>query len=231
MSNRQYLRLETWDLGLETWDLRLLEAHRADDDIAAGDFDNAAWSEARAVQVARYWSGEVAPPERHAEVRAVWSDSALCVRFCCHQAEPLVVSSAPQTSEKTNGLWERDVCEIFIAPDADEAQRYFEFEAAPTGEWLDLAIHQTPESRETDWEYSSGMAAATRIEEGRITIAMCIPFEAFGRTPRAGESWRANLFRCIGSGEGRGYLAWQPTRTVQPNFHVPEAFGWLRFVA
>ena len=29
------------------------------------------------------------------------------------------MSRAPQTAEKTNGLWERDVCEIFIAPDAD----------------------------------------------------------------------------------------------------------------
>ncbi len=216
-----------YDLEPGTWNL--LEAHRAADDIAVGDLDHAAWSEARAVRVARYWSGEDAPPERHAEARVVWTDEALCVRFRCHQAEPLVLSSEPQTSEKTIGLWERDVCEIFIAPDADEPRRYFEFEAAPTGEWLDLAIHQTPESRETDWEFSSGMTAAARIEEGRVTIAMRIPFEALGHAPRAGESWRANLFRCIGSGEVRGYLAWQPTRTGRPNFHVPEAFGWLRF--
>ena len=45
--------------------------------------------------------------------------------------------------------------------------------------------------------------------------------------PRA--SWRANFYRVEGSKEPRAYLAWQATRTAQPNFHVPRAFGKLRF--
>jgi hypothetical protein len=209
--------------------MNVLVAHRTDVEIAADDLAHAAWDGALAVQLARYWSGEDAPPERQARVRALWSAEALCVRFDCWQAEPLVLSDAPQRESKTIGLWERDVCEIFIAPDAAEAERYFEFEAAPTGEWLDLAIHQMTDRRETDWEYSSGMTAAARIEAGSITIVMRIPFAAFARAPHAGESWRANLFRCVGTGAARGYLAWQPTRTERPNFHVPEAFGQLRF--
>ncbi len=206
-----------------------LAAVRANADIAADDFTDAAWNAAQAVRLSHYWSGEVAPPEREAKARVLWTAAALCVRFDCRQAEPLVVGSEPQVARKTIGLWERDVCEIFIAPDAQQPERYFEFEAAPTGEWLDLAIRQLPDKRETDWEYSSGMTAAARVIEGRITIAMRMPWEAFGRIPQAGERWRANLFRCIGSGARRGYLAWQPTRTGQPNFHVPEAFGWIGF--
>jgi alpha-galactosidase len=209
--------------------LNSLEAYRMDAAIAADDLDNAAWRGARPVRLTRYWSGEDAPPERHAEARVTWSDKALCIRFECQQHEPLVVNSEPQTAHKTVGLWERDVCEIFIAPNVNDPERYLEFEAAPTGEWLDLAIRRMIEKRETDWEYSSGMSAAARIGEGRILIAMRVPWEAFGRVPQAGERWRANLFRCVGSGEGRGYLAWQPTRTALPNFHVPEAFGWLGF--
>jgi hypothetical protein len=42
-----------------------------------------------------------------------------------------VVSDKPQTEKKTMGLWDRDVCEIFIAPDEHAIERYFEFEAAP----------------------------------------------------------------------------------------------------
>ncbi|HEY0544838.1 MAG TPA: carbohydrate-binding family 9-like protein [Pyrinomonadaceae bacterium] len=209
--------------------MNLFEAHRVDEEIATHDFAHEAWRAARPVEVARYWSGEDAPFERHASARALWSEESLCVRFDCRQAEPLVVSDEPQTARKTIGLWERDVCEIFIAPDANEPRRYYEFEVAPTGEWLDLAIHQMPERRETDWEYSSGITTAASIEAGHITIVMRIPFEALGRTPHAGDAWRANLFRCIGSGEGRGYLAWQPTHTEKPDFHVPEVFGWLRF--
>jgi hypothetical protein len=41
--------------------------------------------------------------------------------------------------------------------------------------------------------------------------------------------WRINLFRCVGVGDDR-YLAWQPTYTAEPSFHVPEVFGWLDFL-
>lgn len=198
-------------------------------EVAAADLDHAEWQRARAVTLARYWSGKDAPIERRAEARLLWSKEALCVRFVGRQHEPLVVSRKPQTETKSLNLWDRDVCEIFIAPDAREPERYFEFEAAPTGEWIDLAIKWKPEGRETDWNFHSGMKAAARISEGSVTMAMRVPWQAFGHVPKPGERWRANLFRCIGAGEGRGYLAWQPTHTEQPSFHVPQAFGWLVF--
>ncbi|HEX8748807.1 MAG TPA: carbohydrate-binding family 9-like protein [Pyrinomonadaceae bacterium] len=207
----------------------IISVLQASSEIPASNFFHAEWERARRLSLARYWSGEAAPPERHAEARLLWSSEALSVRFTCRQEEPLVISEAPQVVEKTLELWERDVCEIFVAPDKDGPEHYFEFEAAPTGEWIDLEIRYRGEERETDWHYRSGMTAAASIEEGRVLIAMRIPWEAFGRKPLAGEIWRANLFRCVGSGADRGYLAWQPTRTDRPNFHVPRAFGLLRF--
>jgi alpha-galactosidase len=205
----------------------VVEARRAGDEMAS--IDHAMWDEARPVRIARYWSGAEAPTERHAEARLLWSEEALSVRFVCVQAEPLVTSATPQVAAKTLGLWDRDVCEIFIAPDVRRIERYFEFEAAPTGEWLDLCVRHTPAGRETDWEFESGMKTEARIDEGRIVVIMRVPWKAFGRAPEAGEEWRANLFRCVGRGPGRGYLAWRPTLTAEPNFHVPEAFGRLRF--
>ena len=136
----------------------------------------------------------------------------------------------PSFNAKTIGLWERDVCEIFIAPDPTEPRKYFEFEVAPTGEWLDLAIDSTSGERVADWEYRSGMEVAAKIEDDRILIAMKIPWEAYGRKPKAGDVWLANIFRCVGREPERGYLAWQPTFTEKPNFHVPEKFGQLTFV-
>jgi alpha-galactosidase len=208
----------------------LIAAQRAGTDVTASDLDHVEWERASPVHITRYWSGEEAPAGRQMEARVLWTEAALCVRFDCRQSEPLVVSRAPQREEKTIGLWERDVCEIFIAPDAREPERYYEFEAAPTGEWLDLMIRQMPLKRETDWQYRSGMTAAARILESRVIVAMRVPWEAFPCAPQAGERWRTNLFRCIGaSGPQRGYLAWQPTRTQQPNFHVPQAFGEIIF--
>jgi hypothetical protein len=191
--------------------------------------DSAEWQKASPVTIDRYWSGEKAPKGRHAEARILWSKQALQIRFVCAQEEPLVISPTPQTAKKTMGLWDRDVCEIFIAPDPNVIERYFEFEAAPTGEWLDVAIHWTAEKRESDWEFQSHMTSAAHVENNRITIGMRIPWNHWIHEPQKGERWRVNLFRCVGSDPTRGYLAWQPTRTKEANFHVPQVFGWLVF--
>lgn len=206
-----------------------IEARHSQTDLTVASLDHPDWRKVTPVSITRYWSGEDAPQGRHAEARILWSEEALCVRYVCNQNEPLVVSSTPQTEKKTIGLWDRDVCEIFLAPDANVPERYFEFEAAPTGEWIDLAIHTMPDKRETDWEFHSGMTAAARVEKERVIIAMRLPWDHWIHKPQKGERWRANLFRCVGSGPARGYLAWQPTRTPEPSFHVPAAFGWLRF--
>ena len=208
---------------------QIIEAQHTATDLRAEDLDSAEWTKPRPVQITRYWSGDTAATDRHAEARVLWSDEALHVRFVCHQNEPLVLAAKPQTAQKTMGLWDRDVCEIFIAPDPTVVERYLEFEAAPTGEWLDVAIHWLPERRESDWEFHSGMTASARVEKERVIIAMRIPWDDWIHKPQVGERWRVNLFRCVGEGETRGFLAWQPTRTAQPNFHLPQVFGWLVF--
>jgi len=207
----------------------IIEAHHTRVDLGVWDLQSAWWGDAHAVKIDHYWSGDVAPGARQAEARILWSKKALHVRFVCHQAEPLVVSEKPQHLTKTMGLWDRDVCEIFIAPDPHVIERYLEFEAAPTGEWLDVAIHWTAEKRESDWQFNSHMTTAARVENDRVTIAMRIPWNHWIHEPQKGERWRMNLFRCVGKDPNRGYLAWQPTRTPQPNFHVPQVFGSLVF--
>lgn len=204
-------------------------------DIPASDLENAEWESACPVAITQHWSGAPAPGRRHAEVRMLWSPEALHTRFVCRQSEPLVIGANPQTETKTIGLWDRDVCEVFLAPDLNNPGRYFEFEAAPTGEWLDLGIRWQPDGRETDWSFSSGMSVAAQIKDDELVIALRIPWRESrdGRDsiprPQPGERWRVNLFRCVGTGDSR-YLAWRPTRTKEPNFHVPEVFGWLGFV-
>lgn len=207
----------------------IIEAFYNAIDLSAAQLDHANWELANPIQITRYWSGAAAPSGRHAEARILWSEESLCVRFVCQQNEPLVVNSHPQSKDKAFGLWNRDVCEIFLAPDPAAANRYLEFEAAPTGEWIDLAIHMKPDKRETDWDFHSGMTTASRIAKDHLIIALRVPWGDRIHKPQRGERWRANLFRCIGSGKDRGYLAWQPTRAQTPNFHIPEAFGWLVF--
>jgi hypothetical protein len=206
-----------------------ITAHHANGILAVNDFNHPEWAAADPVQIMRQWSGEVAPASRHADARIIWTEDALLVRFVCRQEEPLTVNTSPQSRTKTLRLWDKDVCEIFLAPDLSTPQRYFEFEAAPTGEWIDLAIDFTGVSRHTDFEFHSGMTVAAKFCEGQMMIAIRLPWSYSLPKPQRGDTWRVNLFRCVGLGNER-YLAWQPTHTPEPNFHVPEVFGWLDFV-
>ena len=204
-------------------------ARHINQSINAGEFDNQIWKQCEAIQIEHYWSGEPAMRSRHAEARVCWSEEALHVRFVGKQQESLIVTDHPNTDKKTLGLWDRDVCEIFLAPNPEEPWRYFEFEAAPTGEWVDLGITVKPEGRETDWDFASGFTTAAKLEGERLLVGMRIPWSESIPKPQPGDVWRVNVFRCVGPEAPERYLAWLPTRTPEPNFHVPEVFGILRF--
>ena len=198
-------------------------------EIIAPYMNQPIWEQCQPITIKHYWSGEPAPAARHAEARICWSGEALHVRFVCAQQEPLVVSENPKTDRKTLGLWDRDVCEIFLAPDPSNPSRYFEFEAAPTGEWVDLGITVTPTGRETDWDFASGFTTTAEAKHDQIMIGMRIPWSKAIPKPEAGDRWRVNVFRCVGPEAPQRYLAWRPTKTAEPNFHVPEVFGRLVF--
>lgn len=213
--------------------MNLLRVSYTSADFQIDDFENEIWQTAEEANLQLYWSGASAEVSRHAKARLIWNEKALFVRFEANQAEPLIVNNKPNTRVKAMNLWERDVFEIFVAPEAENPQNYFEFEAAPTGEWLDVKLEILPGGeRRSDFEYDSGMklAAKTFENEKKIFAVLKIEWQAFGKKPQDGEVWRGNLFRCVGEGRKRGYLAWQPTRTKTPNFHIPEAFGKFEFV-
>lgn len=204
-------------------------AQHSEQPIGVADFESEIWQQCHLIAIDHYWSGEPALPARHAEARICWSSEALHVRFVCVQREPLIVAENPRTDRKTLGLWDRDVCEIYLAPDRANPARYFEFEAAPTGEWVDLGITVTPTGRETDWDFASGFTTAAKLEHDQLMISMRIPWSEVLPKPEAGDEWRVNVFRCVGPEAPERYLAWLPTKTPEPNFHVPEAFGTLVF--
>lgn len=199
-------------------------------DFSIADLHHQIWSLAEAVKIEKYWSGEIAPQERHADVAMLWSRKAFYIRFIANQAEPLNLNSDPNLSSKTHRLWEKDVCEVFISPDTKDHNRYFEFEISPAGEWIDLEIQQHRDRRETNWNYTSGMKTAAIVDTDNATMGIKIEWDAFGKFPVENDIWFGNLFRIVGIGKTRGYLTLNPTETKEPNFHVSEKFGEFVFV-
>ena len=220
---------ESYGQSMNSKAVTTLKIHHLKQDFAVSELDTSSWTKGQEVTVERYWSGITAPVGRRFKARLLWSETAIYVRFEAAQNELLIVSDTPELKTKTKGLWDRDVCEIFFAPNKAERNKYFEFEIAPTGEWIDLGIYVTPTKRETDFDYNSGMESAVRIDKSKVVMAIKIPWKAFGRTPKTGDVWLGNLFRCVGKDPTRGYLSWQATKTKEPNFHVPEKFGEFEF--
>jgi hypothetical protein len=221
-------RMKTAEMTLGSKE-RTVEAPYCERSLTANSLEDKEWARALPIAITRKWTGESAPTTRHAETRIIWTPDSLLARFVCRQHEPLTVNANPQFGQKTIGLWHQDVCEIFVAPDLKAPGRYFEFEASPLGEWVDLAINFTAAGRETDFEFQSGMTTAALVGADQITVAIQIPWSNFLPRPTKGDVWRVNLFRCVGKGDDR-YLAWQPTYAPEPNFHVPEVFGQLHFL-
>ena len=201
------------------------------EDLNFGDWEHKFWKSCPSIEINAYWSGAPAENARRSEVRLAWTDNALCVRFTGNQEEPLNINSSIDLTRKNKKLWERDVFEIFIAPDAENVRNYYEFEVAPTGEWLDLKMQILPDGeRQPDFGYDSQMKVSARVSNGKVQAFMRIGWDALGEKPDADALWRGNFFRCVGSGKTRGYLAWQSTGTAEPDFHVPERFGRFKFV-
>src|SRR5438876_10253406 len=110
---------------------------------------------------------------------------------------------------------------------------YREFEIAPTGDWVDLAIDRNRDIYDADW--NSGWQRQGRIDEKNHTwyAGARVPLHSVSeKKVAAGTTWRVNLYRIDGLGADpqRRFLCWQPTCVVNrdPN-HVPEHFGTLVF--
>jgi alpha-galactosidase len=118
------------------------------------------------------------------------------------------------------------VAEAFLQPDPSKPRYYKEFEVAPNGFWIDLDISPGPLR-----ELKSGLQHSVWLDEQNHLWAaeLAIPMKALVPKfdPRA--EWRANFYRIEGQKEPRFYSAWRATNTPVPNFHVPSAFGHLRF--
>ena len=183
------------------------------------------WQSATPLVFDRDWQGLNPDPKRSTEVRILWSECTLFLRFECGYRE-LNVFEDSDPNGRRDYLWERDVVEAFLQPDPSHERYYKEFEVSPNGMWIDLDISPS------GWaDIKSGMTRSVFLDEAakRWTAEIAIPMMALTPQFEPSAIWRANFYRVEGKAEPRAYMAWQPTHTTAPNFHVPSAFGRLRF--
>lgn len=190
------------------------------------------WRTASRVSIDKDCSRMIDYPEIRSEVRGFWTDTDLYLLFRCPYKE-LNLFLPPANDKPRMKLWDRDVVEIFLGDDWKNIRHYREFEIAPTGDWIDLAIDLDHDNYDHEWR--SGWKTAARIDESaRVWYAAArIPLSAVSSAKvSTGTRWRMNLYRIEGLGPDsqRHFLCWQPTcvQNRDPN-HVPEHFGTLVF--
>lgn len=184
------------------------------------------WQSASPITFSSDWQGRNPDAGLETGVRVLWSEKTLYLRFECRYRE-LFVFGDSESNGRRDHLWDRDVAEAFLQPDPSCERYYREFEVSPNGMWIDLDIFPAGLA-----DLKSGMQRSVFLDEKSHlwSAELAIPLKALTERFDPHAIWRINFFRVEGTKEPRAYLAWQPTNTPQPNFHVPSAFGRMRFV-
>lgn len=200
--------------------------------LADGNLSKPAWIPAESVEFDHNASGKSHYPEISTRVASVWTEGYIYFAFWGRYDSLRVYEGEDPAVERWQ-LWDRDVVEVFVNPQPERVNHYYEFEVAPNNQWLDLEIDKTKEPF-NDMTWNSKFEHATRIDPTNHiwTTEMRIPILSMKvQAIRPGTTWRANFFRAAGEGgdDHRKFLAW----SIIPEgktFHVPTRFGILRIV-
>lgn len=211
-----------------------IKAHFAQKDFDPnGDLRKPVWKRANWISFDHDWAGKKRYPNSRTQVAACWTSEHIYLAYHCRYSI-LNLFEDGDPAKDTMGLWNRDVVEAFLNPNPARVNHYYEFEVAPNNLWIDLEIdldHKLPNP--AGW--NSGFVHVTHIGNTTWTCEARIPVAPMTNPKyrlRAGIEWRGNFFRADGDGDDsqRRLLAWSPTLTPKPQFHVPTRFGLIRFV-
>lgn len=204
--------------------------------VIDGKLDEPAWQRAPAAGDFHFnwWkAGEKEPTV----AKLLWDDTNLYAGYFCHDKH----ISASVT--KRHGPVSQDDCvEIFLSPNPDKIRNYYGFEINAIGtmlnfiraDWRQGPFNWEPEGVRYRTSLGSLPQKTESPDDDHWILELAIPWSNFARDaahtpPRDGDLWRLNLNRAGGITNAQ-YSTWSPVNTPKPNFHVPESFGWVRFV-
>jgi hypothetical protein len=206
-------------------------AHVSENPKLSVDEYSPLWERAAAQMLGKDCQREIEYPQIRTTIKGFWTDTDLYLLFRCPYANLNLILPANHAAPR-EGLWDHDVVEMFIGDDWQNIRHYREFEIAPTGDWIDLAIDLNRDSFDRTWR--SGWETLAWVDEKHKVwyAAARIPLKAVSTQPvNAGTKWRMNMYRIDGPSPDatRHFLCWQPTCDSKRGNHVPESFGTLVF--
>ncbi|MCE4556987.1 alpha-galactosidase [Roseateles cellulosilyticus] len=178
----------------------------------------AQWADAPTTFFRHDWQGRSLTGPQSTRVQLLRGAGTLYVRFICKYD---TIDNFDREGSSTDlwPLWDRDVVEVFLqAPERAGLRSYREVEVAPNGLLQEVAVEASGKRRLLGESRARVQVDVTN----KVWMAeLAVPMRG------ADDGWRLNLFRVEGRGPDRVYSSWSPTRTPEPDFHVPAVFGRL----
>lgn len=195
---------------------------------------NELWGKCGTAAIDRYWDGRSAPSKKGhhwmnlTSVRSIWNEQTVFFYFESW-FDSLNVNPEWSREAATEGLWNKDAVEVFLKPGT--APYYFEIEVSPLGQWANMRIVEPRVEVDLEWNSDLELETLLSKQESIWRVFLGLSYESIlEEPPEVGTSWQGNLYRIAGKEPHRGYLAWRPTFTGQPDFHVPPSFCHLIFI-
>jgi hypothetical protein len=201
--------------------------------VVDGRLDDAGWAGVPLVSAfVKPQDGAELPDADRPEAKMTWDDTYLYVGFTVPDR---VIASA--FTGRDAKLWEADVVEIYLDPQADGAN-YLELQVAPTGEIFDalFASRRSPAWEEAAPAFTIDMVAKVDVKgslntaddvDTAWTVEVAIPWAQIpgaGGPPAPDASWSVNLYRL----DQGFHAAWSPAGN---DYHNLSGFGRVTFAA
>lgn len=201
-----------------------------------GRLDEQAWRVAKPVGDFHFnWWTTGAKEQTVAKI--LWDDENLYVGFHCHDKH-----ISAEVVQRHGPVSRDDSAEVFVTPNPDKPRNYYGFEINAIGtmlnflraDWYRGPFNWEPEGVRYRTSFHGQPSKQESPDDDHWILEIAIPFRNFAKDaantpPREGDTWRLNLNRAGGKTDAQ-YSTWSPVKTEKPNFHMPEAFGYVRFV-
>lgn len=184
---------------------------------------DAVWARAKKVRWDGDWQGK--KTGIFTTARLAWNEKALYVLWELEGTGLFTDTSKPVATERQK-LYQEDCVELFFTPDPSRRSRYLEIEAGPYGHFFDIDVDREAKREDVAWSSGVRVGTARDAEKRTAIIETAIVSPDVTAALRAGASLPIALYRMEGK-KDREYLAYAPTMTARPNFHVPEKFATL----
>lgn len=206
--------------------------------VINADWNKAAWKEI-APLVIEYYMGEEPDHQPKVQAKLAYDHDFIYVIW---RVEDQYVLARRTRNEQD--VWRDSCVEFFFTPNRDAEDRSFFnletncggmklFNAHVAGDKVetftaaDFASIVTASSLKTPIDPEIALPTTWTLEY-KIPVTLA---EKFAKTerPKPGAVWRANFYKCADESSHPHWLTWSPVTHAQPQFHLPEYFGILKF--